>query len=173
MLVDSLNLIIFEFSTNYNIIKLSTIVCKIYQSLIDILPAYSAWILVFISAERFISIVYSRGKLPQLFGTRWFQMSCLLLIFIFCFFYYSIDWLFFRMTYVVFRNDSIEYYDSMVNESTAYCVIDDNLFKINSYMNMFFSCLIPFIALITSSSLVIYSMTILRRRISQTNLSYV
>ena len=57
----------------------------------------------------------------------------------------------------------------MVNESIAVCFMDDNLFKINSYMNMFFSCLIPFIALITSSSLVIYSMTILRRRISQTN----
>jgi len=169
LLVDSLNLIILEFSTNYNIIKLSTIVCKIYQSLIDILPAYSAWILVFISAERFISIVYSRSNISQLFGTRWFQMSCLLLIFIFCFFYYSIDWLFFRMTYVVFLNDSIKNYDYMVNESIAVCFMDDNLFKINSYMNMFFSCLIPFIALITSSSLVIYSMTILRRGISQTN----
>jgi len=164
-----LNLVLLELSTNYNIIPLSTIVCKVYQSLIDIFSAYSAWILVFISAERFFLIVFSGSKMAKLFSHKWFQLAGLFLIFLICFFFYSIDWLFYKMTYVVFFNNSIDYYDSMVSESVAVCYIDNSFFNANTYMNIFFSCLIPFIALITSSLLIIYSMTTLRRRISLPN----
>ncbi len=169
LLNDSLNLILLEISAFFGIIPLSTIFCKVFQSLVEIIPAYSAWILVFISAERFILIVYSGSKLAKLIGHKWVQLTFLFLVFIFCFFYYSINWIFFKITFVVFSNESIDYYESMVNESIAVCYIDNSIFEIASYMNVFFSCLIPFIALITSSLLIIYSMTKLRRRISHPN----
>ena len=168
-MVDSLNLVLLELAINVNLIPLSTIVCKVYQSLMRILPAYSAWILVFISAERYILVMYSRSKLAKIFDHKWFQLTVLFLIAIFCFFYYSLNWLFFKVTHAVFYNDSIEYYDSVVENSITACYIDDDIFKIASYMDIFFSTLIPFIALITSSFLIIYSMTTLRRRISQTS----
>ena len=57
----------------------STFVCKILQSVLNILPAYSAWILVFISAERFMSIVFPLSPKGKLFAKNSFQMAFLFL----------------------------------------------------------------------------------------------
>lgn len=57
----------------------STFVCKILQSVLNILPAYSAWILVFISAKRFMSIVFPLSPKGKLFAKNSFQMAFLFL----------------------------------------------------------------------------------------------
>ena len=169
LVVDSLNLVLLVNSIVHERIEFSIPYCKISQSLVDILPAYSAWILVLISVERFVSIVYPTSKMAKVFSTRLFQIASLVGILLSCFFFYTIDWLFFEVTYVVFTNDSFLYYDTMTNDSTTYCFIETSLFTVNSYIKLALSCLLPFILLITLSLMIINSMRIARQRISRSN----
>ncbi len=56
-----------------------------------------------------------------------------------------------------------------MNGSSATCYIDSQVYNTAVLMNMILAYLLPFIAFITSSSLVIYSMKIAREKIFQSN----
>jgi len=71
-----------------------------------LLPAYSAWILVFVSFERLVMILFSTKKIAKLFKNIKFLIACLLGILLIGIFYYTPTWL----------NSTIVYYE-YVNES--------------------------------------------------------
>lgn len=144
---------------------LSNVFCSVYFTLLAVLPPYSSWILVFISAERFISIVYPTSRAANLFGKKWFEMTSLFLIFVVCFFYYCIAWLKNNKVYSVESNGSYVFYDTYVNDSFPVCYIEMSYYKILSYMNIGFDVLVPFILMVIQSVLIIYSMQVARLRI--------
>ena len=169
LVVETLCLLLTLFAVVTNI-RLTSLYCKIYYSLGFILPAYSSWILVFISLERFISTAYSTSKLAKLIGNKRLQMVSLFFVLIFCICYYCIDWLDYKLVYAVLVNDSsYVYYDSYVNGSISGCYLDNNLYNILEYMNTFYETLIPFVLMVIQSALIIYSMRVARQRISQSN----
>jgi hypothetical protein len=165
LLTDSIALILVILLINSNWVKPSTVFCKIYQSLTMMIPAYSSWILVYISIERYISIVHSRKKIAKIFGNKWFQLMSLLGAFIVTVFYYYTQWLDFNVVYIAFINSTMIYYDSMTSETQPYCAISDQSNQIASLMDAIYSCVAPFIALITSSILIIYSLKQARLRL--------
>ncbi len=78
---DSLNLAFILIQQNYLVyIPNSIYFCKFFYSMPIILPAYSAWILVYISIERFIRI--NRDK-------KFFNPTILIGILLTCFFYFT------------------------------------------------------------------------------------
>jgi len=169
LVVETLCLLLTLFAVVTNF-RLTSFYYKIYYSLGYILPAYSSWILVFISLERFISTAYSTSKLAKLIGNKRLQMVSLFFVLIFCICYYCIDWLDYKLVYAVLVNDiSYVYYDSYVNGSISGCYLDNNLYNILEYMNTFYQTLIPFVLMVIQSALIIYSMRVARQRISQSN----
>ena len=167
--VDSLNLGFLVIYILMIKIELSSFFCKVYYFLADFLPGYSAWILVLISVERFISIAYPTSKMAKVLVTRFFLIGSLAGILLFCFCYSSIDLVEFKLKYVAFTNGSVEYFDTTTNDTTAYCVIDEFPFTIRSYIKLVLSCLVPFILLISFSVLITNTMRITRQRITQSN----
>jgi len=150
LLTDSVALLLPIPLINFQIIQFTTVFCKIYHSLNMIIPAYASWILVYTSLERYLSIVHSTKPIAELVGGKWFQLIFLLATFIFTVFYYYTQWLDYQVTYVS--------YDSMNNQTLALCYINDKSHEIGSLMDAVYSCLTPFIALITSSILIIYTL---------------
>jgi len=140
---------------------LSNVFCSVYFTLLAVLPPYSSWILVFISAERFISIVYPTSRAANLFGKKWFEMTSLFLIFVVCFFYYCIAWLKNNKVYSVESNGSYVFYDTYVNDSFPVCYIEMNYYNILSYMNIGFDVLVPFILMVIQSVDFQFAQTIL------------
>ena len=166
LLVDTVYLAVQIFGILPNINDmLSTVFCIVFDSILAILPPYASWILVFISAERFISIVYPTSRTAKLFGQKWFEMTSLFVIFIICFFSYCIVWLYEKRTYAVVLNDSYVNYDTYVNDSFPVCYIEINLYNKLTYVNIAFDCLTPFILMIIQSIMIIYSMRVARLRI--------
>jgi hypothetical protein len=78
--------------------------CKISDNLAYALPAYSAWINVFVSIERLVSVLFSRNSIAKLFENAAFQLVGLLAILIICLVYYCIFWIFDEISYVKFVN---------------------------------------------------------------------
>ena len=162
----------FNLLLNINIFELSTVYCKVYISLLFILPAYTAWILVFISLERYFSVVFSTKKVAKLFSNRIFQMLSLFVLLLVCIFYYSPDWIYYELEYATLVNYSYYVYtDIFANQTVSTCHIDQNLFIITSYMNAFFASIIPFFILITSSILITYSMWVIRKRMNSNSMN--
>lgn len=88
LLIDNMCLILNLFGNINNSMDnqiMTALFCKIYLTLGFLLPAYSSWILVLISAERFLSVVYPTSKLTKIFGSLKFIMASSFFIFIFCF----------------------------------------------------------------------------------------
>ena len=78
-----------------------TAYCRISVTLSYMLPAYSAWINVFISLERLISVIFPMKPIGKLFRNSAFQLISLLVILVICFLYYCLIWL----------NDEIIYFE--------------------------------------------------------------
>jgi hypothetical protein len=165
LLTESIALLLVVPLINSNWVEPSTFFCKIYQSLTMMIPAYSSWILVYSSLERYILIVHSLKKIARIFEKKWFQFISLLGTFIVTFFYYHGQWLYFKVIYAAFINETFVYYDSMTSESQPYCYIDNAIFEIQSLMDAIFTCVTPFIALITCSFLIIYALKQARLRL--------
>jgi CBS domain containing-hemolysin-like protein len=68
LLTDSIALLLAVLLINPELIPISVAFCKIYQSLTFIIPAYSSWILVYISLE------HGTKQIAELFGNKWFQL---------------------------------------------------------------------------------------------------
>jgi hypothetical protein len=165
LLTDSIALLLAIPLINPDWVTPSTVFCKIYQSLTMMIPAYASWILVYISIERYISIVHSTKKIAEIFGNKWFQLICLLGTFMVTFFYYHAQWLYFRVIYAAFLNSTVVYYDSMTSETQPYCFINDEIFQTQSLMDAIYTCVTPFIALISCSFLIIYTLKQARLRL--------
>jgi hypothetical protein len=165
LLTDSIALLLAIPQINPDWVTPSTVFCKIYQSLTMMLPAYASWILIYISIERYISIVHSTKKIAGIFGNKWFQLMCLLGTFIVTFFYYHAQWLYFRVIYAAFKNSTVVYYDSMTSETQPYCFINDEIFQTQALMDAIYTCVAPFISLITCSFLIIYALREARLRL--------
>ena len=133
------------------------------------IPAYASWILVYTSLERYLSIVHGTKPIAKLVGGKWFQLVFLLGTFILTVFYYYTQWLDYQVSYVALVNLTYVYYDSMNNQTLALCYINDKSYDIGSLMDAVYSFLTPFIALITSSILIIYTLkqSRLRLRLAQ------
>jgi hypothetical protein len=58
--------------------SVSTPFCRVMLALGMIVPSYSAWILVLISSERYISIIHGTKSIARLFKNKWFQIISLL-----------------------------------------------------------------------------------------------
>lgn len=58
--------------------SVSTPFCRVMLALGMIVPSYSAWILVMISTERYISIIHGTKSIARLFKNKWFQIISLL-----------------------------------------------------------------------------------------------
>ena len=91
-------------------------------------------------------------------------MSMLLI----CFFFYTPVWYFTSVIYISTRNNA-EYYYTYHKETVIQCYLTDKIVNIVTYMNMLFSCLIPFVCLIVCSILLIYSIRIIRSNINRSN----
>lgn len=165
-MVDSLNLVLLVNNIVYERIEFSIPYCKISQSLVDILPAYSAWNLVLISVERFVSIVYPTSKMAKVFSTRLLQITSLVGILLSCFFFYTIDgsslkWLMLSSpmiaSYTMTQWQTIVQLTALLKQACLPSIL------------LALSCLLPFILLITLSLMIINSMRIARQRISRSN----
>ena len=153
---------------NINLFQPSTFYCKIYVSLSYILPAYAAWILVFISLERYVSIIYSKQKIANYFSNKTNQMMSLFFLFLICIFFYCPIWLNYKLEYATLVNQSYYIYsDIFTDQTVTLCNIDKNIQRISSYLNAFFSTIIPFFVLITLSIMLIFTVWILRKRIAE------
>ena len=165
LLTDSIALLLAVILINPQLIPFSTTFCKIYQSLTFIIPAYSSWILVYISLERYFSNVHSTNSIGKLFGNKWFQLISLLGTFIVTLFYYTSVWLGYEVGFIALINSTYVYYDSMNSQTISACYIPDQLFQITSLMDTIYACLSPFLALITCSGLIIYTLKQSRLRL--------
>ena len=58
--------------------SVSTPFCRVLLALGMIVPSYSAWILVMISSERYISIIHGTKSIARLFKNKWFQIIAFL-----------------------------------------------------------------------------------------------
>jgi hypothetical protein len=157
----------FTLLLNINIFQISTYFCKIYVSLSYILPAYTAWILVFISLERYFSIVFYKRKIAEYFSNKIYQMMSLIFLLVICIFFYCPIWINYELKYASLVNNSYYIYsDVFTDQIITTCYIDPNIYIVSSFINAFFSTIIPFFILITLSVMLIYSMWILRKRIA-------
>jgi len=112
LIVDTLNAAILIIAICTIQIQNTLLYCKIFITLIYILPSYSAWILVLGSQD-------------------------------------------------------YAYYLTERNNTIGVCYVDAKIQEITYYMNMIFSCIIPFICLLCCSFLLIYSIRLLRLRTAQ------
>lgn len=137
--------------------------CKILLVIQDSLPAYNAWILVFISLERMISTKFHTGRLRSFFNNNIFQYISLLIIFLICLFFYSPSWMTTEIRFYKFVNYSLKISSEPTN--IAGCFIPANFALITYFVDMTFGVLVPFVLLITSSITIILTIRQLRSRI--------
>ncbi len=170
LLVDTLNLVLILSQKSYlNYIPNNIYFCKFFYTIILVLPAYSAWILVYISVERFIRTIY-KGRIITILDKKWSNQIILMSILLICFFYYTPLWYFTKVIYILTSSDGqYAFYYTYRNETVIYCHLKEEIASIVTYMNMPFSCLIPFVCLIVCSILLIYSIRIIRLNISRSN----
>jgi hypothetical protein len=170
LLVDSLNLTFILIKLNYlNYIPNSIYFCKFFYTIIFVLPAYSAWILVYISVERFLRTIY-KGWIIKILDKKLSNQIILMSILLICFFFYTPVWYFTSVIYILTSNDGqYAFYYTYRNETVIQCYLTEKIVSIVTYMNMLFSCLIPFVCLIVCSILLIYSIRIIRSKINRSN----
>ena len=80
--------------------------CRFTDTLSYALPAYSAWINVFVSIERLVSVLFARKPIAKLFENAIFQLVSCLAILIICLVYYCIFWLYDEIAYLDTVNGS-------------------------------------------------------------------
>jgi hypothetical protein len=167
LIVDTFNAVILIIAICTNRIQNTMLYCKIFLALIYILPAYSAWTLVYISIERLVRTIYPTSKINLFLKKQWFHVVFLMLILVVCFFYYTPTWYNYSIRYYTLGSQEYAYYLTEHNNTIGVCYVDPNIQEITYYINMIFSCIIPFIFLICCSLLLIYSIRLLRLRIPQ------
>jgi hypothetical protein len=173
LLNDSLNLAFILIQQNYlAYIPNSIYCCKFFYSMVIILPAYSAWILVYISIERFIRFLNDE-RIKQILDKKTFNSTILIGILLTCFFYYTPVWYYTEVIYISTNNNNpqYDYYYTYHNGTIGQCYLNENIVNIITFMNMAFSCLIPFVCLLTCSIQLILSIRLLRLRIINSNQS--
>jgi hypothetical protein len=175
LLNDSLNLVFLLIQQNYLAnIPNSIYCCKFFFSIILILPAYSAWILVYISIERFIRFL-NNERIKQILDKKYLNSIILIGIMLTCFFYYTPVWYYTEVIYISTNNNNpkYDYYYTYHNGTVGQCYLNENIVNIITFMNMAFSCLIPFVCLLTCSIQLILSIRLLRLRINQNHSSVI
>jgi hypothetical protein len=176
LLNDSLNLVFLLIQQTYLAnLPNSIYFCKFFFSIIFIIPAYSAWILVYISIERFIRFL-NNERIKQILDRKYFNSTILISILLTCFFYYTPVWYYTEVIYITTNNNNnnsqYDYYYTYHNGTIGQCYLNENIVKVITFMNMPFSCLMPFLCLIMCSIQLIHSIRLLRLRIiNQTNQS--
>ena len=92
----------------------------------------------------------------------------LFFLFLICIFFYCPIWLNYKLEYATLVNQSYYIYsDIFTDQTVTLCNIDKNIQRISSYLNAFFSTIIPFFVLITLSIMLIFTVWILRKRIAE------
>lgn len=175
LLNDSLNLVFLLIQQNYLAnIPISIYCCKFFFSIILIIPAYSAWILVYISIERFIRFL-NNERIKQILDKKYLNSIILIGVMLTCFFYYTPVWYYTEVIYISTNNNNpqYDYYYTYHNGTIGQCYLNENIVKIITFMNMAFSCLIPFVCLLTCSIQLILSIRLLRLRINQNHSSVI
>lgn len=167
LIVDTLNAAILIIAICTIQIQNTLLYCKIFITLIYILPSYSAWILVYISIERLVRTIYPTSKINLILKKQWLQVVFLMLILVICFFYYTPTWYNYSIRYYTLGSQDYAYYLTERNNTIGVCYVDAKIQEITYYMNMIFSCIIPFICLLCCSFLLIYSIRLLRLRTAQ------
>ena len=169
LLFESLNLVLIFTQKNYlNYIPNNIYFCKFFYTIILVLPAYSAWILVYISVESFLRTIYKERRIMKILDNKCLNQIIQVSILLICFFFYTPVWHFTSVIYISTRNNA-EYYYTYHKETVIQCYLTDKIVNIVTYMNMLFSCLIPFVCLIVCSILLIYSIRIIRSKINRSN----
>lgn len=139
--------------------------CRFIQTISYVLPAYKAWILVFISIERYISIKYSTQSISKLFKNKAFQLISLFIIFLICLFWYCKIWLEYEIKFYKFVNSTLVRSSERTN--IAACVLNAQSMLEIYIMDMPFSIFVPFLLLIACSIIIIWTMRQVRIRLNQ------
>lgn len=135
--------------------------CKIQVAFSYILPAYSAWILLFVSIERLNAVTLSKNLFTRIITSKKNQMINLGIILVVTVALYSPVW---NVYYLPTQNFTLLKNGSVLAKNItnlAYCYITDDVGYIVYWINLIFAVLIPFVLLIVSSVLIIYSMRVL------------
>jgi hypothetical protein len=150
LLFISIELICF-YCFDFSLRKISNLSCKITRYLTFFLGSLSAWLLVYISINKYILIRFNKNKLIQ---KNWFQCISILVIFFYNLVYYSpaIVLLSLKENYSNQSNDSNVFYS---------CVCDHEYFI--DYMDLMNFTLLPFFFMIIFSIMII--ITIFRSRL--------
>jgi hypothetical protein len=145
----------FQFAFNFYIRKHSNFTCKLFTYMIYAFGPMSAWLLVFVSVERFISISMPSSRIATVFKRPSFQFKAFGLIFLFNLLTYS--------PFLVFVENkcvSSEKNNGSTNQTdldSKYCCDfrDLNSQQILSLFDAFNSSLVPFFLMLLCSILII------------------
>jgi hypothetical protein len=130
---------------NIDITILSSLGCKVYNYFNYFLDAFSPWLLVYISIEKFISIVYPEKRF--VLRQNLHQFLYLLIIVLFALFYYIPQ---------AFCWDVINVSETINETEVLQCVyINYELQQVSSYMDVIHRAILPFILMTLFSSLLI------------------
>ena len=144
---------------NTDITILSSLGCKVYNYFNYSLDAFSAWLLVYISIEKFISIIYPEKRF--VLRQNLHQFLYLLIIVLFSLLYYVPQ---------AFCWDVINVSDTNNETEVLQCVyINYELQQVSSYMDTIHRVILPFLLMAIFSLLLIGS--IFKAKIKVTNLT--
>lgn len=137
----------FQYGFGFYLRKYSNLTCKVFTFLIYSFGPMSAWLLVFISIERFISISMPSARIGILFKRKSFQAKIISCIFAYNLIYY---------TPFLFRVENkclLEYNLTNVTIDSKYCCdfVDLESQSILSYLDGFNSSIVPFCLMLLSS----------------------
>ena len=135
-----------------NLRTLSFLSCKISYFCILFLGPTSAWVLCYVSIERFITIQYPRKSL--IIKKKFFQRSIIFTILVISFVVYS-PYLFFLET--ITPNDG---------KNKTFCKCVNQIYDILTFIDFAYSTLIPFLIMFIFSLLIIYSFIKSKNRIA-------
>jgi hypothetical protein len=165
LIVDSFYLILQIPTIQPMYFLMSNSVCKIQVTLTYVLQAYSAWILVFVSIERLVSVTHSQNILTNHIAVKKNQFIDIVGILIVLFALYSPAWNVYFSPDQAFSLSANNTFLSKNNTNLAYCYIPDGISNIVYQINLLTEIMIPFLFLMVSSVLIIYSMRVLRNRL--------
>ena len=166
-IVDSISLLTFiqhytNFSFDINFGNYSELTCKLFAYSTHVCGPISAWILVYISIERFISIRFK--SISSIFKKACFQNTFIILIIAFNLAIYS--------PFLIFESDIKRVEDIYVQNETSSNFLCDhinaNIYNILSIVDLFNSSIVPFIFMIISTSFLIYLVVNSRNKIPKT-----
>lgn len=148
----------FKFGFGFYLRRDTDFACKFFTYLIYSFGPMSAWLLVFISVERFVSITMPTSKIGLVFKHTSFQIKVFCIICIFNLIYYSPFLVLVENKCVLARNNPSNLSNSSLID-TRYCCdfVDYNSQNILSLMDAFNSSLVPFFLMLLSSVLIISS----------------